>query len=193
MAAHPFSWVPRHRRRRVFIITTAAAVALLAALMVLDRPLRTAAAPDGIVSFELAGTMDTARRILDSWPPKARVAAGLSLGLDYLFLVVYAMAIAMGCGLVADRLAPHRPMFSHMGSALAWSQFAAAGCDMVENLSLIFVLQDAVAPALPATARVCAIIKFAIIVAGLVYAGTGAVIIVTQNRPAPNHHIGGGE
>lgn len=191
MTTPPFYWIPRHRRLPVFITAAAVALALMAALMVLDQPLRTTAAPDGIVSFELAGTMDTARRILDSWSPEARVAAGLSLGLDYLFLVIYAAAIAMGCGLVATRLTPTRPGFGRLGVILAWSQFAAAGCDMVENLALILVLQGSVAPALPATARACAVIKFAVIGAGLIYAVTGVVMSFTMNRTVAGNPRGG--
>ena len=192
MAAHPFHWIPHRRRLPVFIATAAMAVALLAALMVLDQVLRTAAAPDGIVSFELAGTMRNAQRILDSWPPEARVAAGLSLGLDYLFLVVYAAAIAMGCALAADRLKPRHQELSRLGTALAWSQFVAAGCDMAENLMLILVLRGAAAPILPSAARICAIVKFTIVGAGLVYAGVGAVMMLIANRSAPTHPIGGG-
>ncbi|MFH1981745.1 MAG: hypothetical protein ABIL58_07870 [Pseudomonadota bacterium] len=191
MTTPPFSWIPGRRRLPAFIVTTALAVVLLAALMVLDRPLRTIAAPDGIVSFEVAGSMDSARRILDSWPPEARVAAGLSLGLDYLFLVAYAAAIAMGCGMVADRLASEKPGFSRLGTILAWGQFAAAGCDMVENVMLILMLQGHMAPALPAAALGCALVKFTVIGAGLFYAGAGGVLILAASRAARGSARGG--
>ena len=37
----------------------------MVAMWLLDQPLRTAAAPHGIVSFELAGDVPTAQAILD--------------------------------------------------------------------------------------------------------------------------------
>jgi hypothetical protein len=67
-----------------------------AVFRVLDVPLRTDAAPDGIVSFELAGTIGRAGEILASWGTlselgglsifqPARTDLAFSLGLDYLF------------------------------------------------------------------------------------------------------------
>ena len=57
-------------------------LAVMFAMRTLDAPLRTGAAPQGIVSFELAGRLDKTRAVLDSWTPRARIFAGISLGLD---------------------------------------------------------------------------------------------------------------
>lgn len=188
---HPFSWISRRRQRPALIAACGAAIVLMGALMVADRPLRTAAAPDGIVSFELAGTAAAAGRILDSWEPTARVAAGFSLGLDYLFLVVYAAAIAMACGLAADRLAPSHPAISRLGKTLAWAQWVAAACDMAENLLLIMILQGAAAAAMPAWARVFALVKFGIVGTGLLYAGIAGIGVRFANRPTAGRTDGG--
>lgn len=46
-------------------------------MQVVGRPLQTAAAPAGIVSFRFAGTPENAQQMLASWGPDQRVRAGL--------------------------------------------------------------------------------------------------------------------
>jgi hypothetical protein len=70
----------------------------------LDRNLTTAAAPRGIVSLELAGDLEQGNRILTAWSTEGKVYAALSLGLDYLFLIVYAAFISLACVLIARNL-----------------------------------------------------------------------------------------
>lgn len=81
----PFDNLSNSARRRVIVVTFVMSAILLFALRTLDAPLRTSAAPRGIVSFELAQNYDASRQILDSWSTDAKVYAALSLGLDYLF------------------------------------------------------------------------------------------------------------
>ena len=124
------------------------AVALMLVLQGFDRPLRTAAAPQGIVSFGLAGNQAVAQEILASWDSTARVYAGLSLGLDYLFMAAYATAISLGCVWAVRSLRLPR-WLGGLGIFLAWGQFVAAGLDAVENVALIQQLLGAQAAAWP--------------------------------------------
>jgi urease beta subunit len=57
-------------------------------LQVTGAPLRTDVSPHGIISFEFAGELDLAQRMVESWGSTGRIYAGLNLGLDYLFLAV---------------------------------------------------------------------------------------------------------
>src|SRR4051794_8650681 len=52
---------------------------------------------DGMVAFELAGSVDSARRLLNSWSDAQRVVAAFSLGLDFLFILAYATCLTIGC------------------------------------------------------------------------------------------------
>jgi len=65
---------------------------MLFMLQHLDRLMRTAAAPWGMVSFQLAGSMEESRSILQSLGAMGSVHAALSLGLDFLFLLSYSTA-----------------------------------------------------------------------------------------------------
>jgi hypothetical protein len=141
-----------------------------------DQPLRTAAAPHGIISFELARTVQAAQSMLASWDWLARVYAGLSLGLDYLYLVVYSTAIAFGCVWIAARNRTRRPRFARAGIAIAWSQWAAALFDAVENAALFRVLTGSIAEHWPMLAWGCASLKFFLVAIGLLFTIAGAFV-----------------
>jgi hypothetical protein len=173
--AHPFVRLSPGARRRAFFAATALTLAVGAALSALGAPLATPAAPRGIVSFELAGSLAESDRILASWDERARVAAGFVQGLDYLFLVAYAAAIGLGCARAADALRPRAPRAAALGDALAWGQLAAGALDAVENAALVALLLGGRSELLAPLAAACAIPKFALVAAGLLYAGIGAV------------------
>ena len=183
MNGHPFRWLPDPIQRRAFWATTLLTLALMAILRVLDRPLQTTQAPQGIVSFELAGSMAKAQEILSSWDASARVYAGLSLGLDYLFMGAYATAIGLGCVLVLRTLHLSGSL-ARLGTGLAWALLAAAILDATENYALIQLLLGSSQDSWPAVARWCAIPKFAIVVAGLLFIAVGGLAIVWRRlRP----------
>ena len=70
-----------------------------------------------------------------------------------------------------------------VGVILAWAQLGAALLDAVENYALIQVLFGSRQELWPVVARWCAIPKFLIVAAGLVYVGVGLVlVIVTKAR-----------
>ena len=155
----------------------AATAVVMLAMGLIDRPLRTPAAPHGIVSFELAGDVPTAQAMLDSWNPRARAAAGVSLGLDYLFLVLYSTTLALACRRVAERFAARGSALAEVGRALAWGQWIAAACDGIENFALIRMLLDGAHTPWPAVAWWFAATKFALLGLGLAYLLNGMTLM----------------
>lgn len=178
----PFAWLSPSAQRIAFIVLTVLALALTVTFNVLGAPLRTSAAPNGIISFELAGDLPTAQAMVESWAPTGRVYAGLGLGLDYLYMPVYAGAIGLGCVLAAGALARRRPALARLGVLLAWGQLAAALFDALENYALIRVLLGWTQPYWPVVARWCALAKFGLVVAGLAYALLGGLVALSQRR-----------
>src|SRR5688572_25662669 len=136
---HPLEFVPASSRRRLFFTFLALTVFLFAIFRVLDQPLRTDAAPNGIVSFELAGKPQVARAITDSWKqtslllsaipgqPNPEVVnipyvfAAFGLGIDYLFMPIYALALAFGTLLAAHR---HQGWIQSLGAVAGYAAFA---------------------------------------------------------------------
>jgi hypothetical protein len=176
---HPLESIPSSNRRGVFVPLLVLTLVVMALLNGVGGPLVTAAAPQGIVSFELAGDVSSAQAILDSWDARARAHAGFSLGFDFTFLLLYSTTIACACAWGARGLAAvWRPLVS-VGPLLAWGQWLAGLLDAVENAALWAILADGPSVPWPGLARWCATIKFTLVALGLLYAllsGLGMVL-----------------
>lgn len=172
---HPFVWLSESGQKWAFIVALVVAVLVMATLQVLGGPLKTAAAPAGIVSYELARDLAAARGILASWGPQGQVYAGLNLGLDYLFMVAYAATIGLGCVLVTRRLGRWSGGLATVGIGLAWAQWAAALLDATENYALIRLLLGSQNPLWPPLAYGCALPKFLIVGVGILFVVLGGL------------------
>lgn len=185
---HPLEFVPIEYRKRFFFTFLFLTLLLFAVFRVLDQPLRTEAAPNGIVSFELAGNAQTARAITDSWKQTSLllssvagrpnpdivnvpyVFAAFGLGIDYLFMPIYALALAFGTLLAAQK---HAGWILSLGVVAGYGAFVAALFDAVENFALWRVLLGAAESTYPAIAAYCATIKFSLLFLGLIYCLVG--------------------
>ena len=153
-----------------------ATLIVMAVFQLLDRPLRTSAAPNGIVSFELAGSVENARAMIDSWDDRTRLYTALGLGLDYLFMLLYATTIAIACLWSAGVYAMSGWPIAGWGGLVAWGVWLAAALDGVENYSLWQLLKGPVVNPWPGIARWCASIKFALITIAMLYGITGGIV-----------------
>ena len=167
---HPFDFTPSSARKPLFFSSLFLTLILFAVFRALDTPLRTAAAPNGIVSFELAGDIKPAAEMLASWDARAQLFAAFGLGLDYLFMPAYALALSFGILLAAGR---HAGWFAKLGAPLGWLALVAAVFDAVENFALWQFLLGDFQALWPRLAAVCATIKFTFLLAGLAYALIG--------------------
>ena len=170
------------RRGLLWWVLLALTIILTVVLQAVDTPLKTSAAPQGIVSYEFAGTTVAAQGILDSWDAGARVNAGFSLGLDYLYMPIYALTIGMACAWAARVLGSRKHGLGSLGRVLAFGLGLAALLDATENYALTTMLFSAAADPWPAVARWCATGKFALIIAGLVYVLVGFVLWLMTRR-----------
>lgn len=182
---HPFDFIPPGWWPRFFLPLLALTILLIVVFGITGAPLTTEAAPYGVVSFELAGTVENMHRILSSWDVDTQLRAAFGLGLDYLFMVVYASTIAFGCGIVARVLQRGSWPLARWGNLLAWGVILAALLDVVENIALTIMIFGPVASPWPEVARWCAIPKFALIFIGIVYVIYGGVVaLVVRLSPA---------
>jgi len=174
---HPLESIPQESRKRFFITFLFLTLILFAIFRLLDKPLQTDYAPNGIVSFELAFSPQDAAHMVLTWSEQALLNASFGLGIDYLFMPVYAFALAFGTLLAAGR---HGGWFRSLGAAAGYGAFAAPLFDAVENYALFQVLSGAFNSSYPMIAAACATIKFLLLVMGLLCATVGGVI---QKRP----------
>ena len=184
---HPLRSVPPEYRKRFFFTFLFLTLLMFAVFRVLDQPLRTQAAPGGIVSFELAGDPLAARAILESWnqlstllsatgkpnPDIVNVAyafAAFGLGLDYLFMPIYALALAFATLLVTQK---HAVLLKSLAILAGYGAFAAALFDAVENFALLQILLGSVDSSYPEIAAFCATLKFGLLAFGILAALIG--------------------
>jgi len=177
----PFLWLSSVARKRLWLGSLVISATSLLAMTVLDVALKTPAAPSGIISFQFAGDFAHAQQILSSWGAEVQVHAALSLGLDYLFLVVYALFISIACVHIANILKLRLPIMAAAGFFLAWAQFLAALLDAVENYALIRLLLGSQQKLYPSMAWGCALIKFTLVGMGLAYLLVGFILAMNSN------------
>ncbi|MFN2196176.1 MAG: hypothetical protein ACK2UW_08640 [Anaerolineales bacterium] len=175
-----FERVDSRALRGWFTLTFCGSLLLMLALNVIGAPLTTEAAPIGIVSYELAFSQTRAQAILASWDQRTSLLAAFTLGLDYLFMVFYAVAISIGVWLSAGWLAAHRLPLSRAGIWLAVGAWAAAGSDAIENSALLAQLVNAPDQFWAVLAGISAVLKFSLIFLGIVYALYALVLRLVQ-------------
>ena len=170
---HPLDFIPQTLRKPLFYFFFACTLVIFGIFRPLDVPLQTSAAPNGIISFELARTLDSSQAMIRSWDENARLVAAFGLGFDYLFMPVYAVALSLGLLLSGNE----KPNLYHSLTVwLGWGAFAAALFDMVENYALWRVLTGSVDPMFPQIAAFCATIKFILLIVGLLTALAGKAV-----------------
>ena len=175
---HPFNWLSESHQNRAFILLFVLTLILLMCMNLIDAPLKTTVAPNGIISYELAGKLSLAQEMIQSWGAVGQIYAGLSLGLDFLFLVSYSLFIAFGCILVTRSLSPPGRFLFNFGTLLAYAQFVAAILDAVENYALIRILLGSQNEILPIISFWCALPKFVIVIMGIIYVCFGFIFLI---------------
>lgn len=100
----------------------------------IDAGLRNSTTPNGIVSFEFCAYTDTCQAALTAWGAAGQKLAMLSLGLDYLFMLLYPAFICVCLLLLARQLTPQ---LKQITVCSAWLVLAAGAADAIENYGLI--------------------------------------------------------
>ncbi|MFN8411809.1 MAG: hypothetical protein U0Z26_05430 [Anaerolineales bacterium] len=170
---HPLEFIPQNLRKTLFFVFLAFTLIIFGVFRVLDQPLRTSSAPNGIVSFELARTTNASQAMVNSWDDNARLFAAFGLGMDYLFMPVYALALSFGLLLAGSGKAKWLQVLT---TWLGWGAILAALFDAVENYALWHILIGTVHSSFPQVAAICATIKFILLLLGLAGAILGWVV-----------------
>src|SRR3954447_6954291 len=106
-------------------VLAAGQILLLIPLSACERRMRRTGGP-GIIPFELAGTPERSRRIMETWGRSGQRAARSSLILDYPYLVTYSGLQLEGCRWASRRLrGAGATALADAGRAIAPLQLAA--------------------------------------------------------------------
>ena len=169
-----------HSLRRWWLPFLALTLLLMWTLSMVGSPLITGTAPRGIVSYELAGSVERANEVLNSWDEDARKHAAFSLGLDFLYIVAYATTISVACAWAGEVLKERGWPLAGLGWPLTWGAWGAGLLDAVENIGLTSMLLGSVLAPWPTIAFWCATFKFALIAIGLLYAAYGGLAWIAK-------------
>ena len=173
------TWLPNLPMRLPMKISMAMAIVLLIAMVAFNQPLQTSAAPQGMISFQLAGSAEQAHAIIRSWRSDNLPLAKLALWLDFLFVITYLAALLqLTRHFTRDRPGVRERMIARGVRAL----FIIAGLsDFIENIVLLNNFSPAT-DGLSLTAAILALLKYT----GFVLGVAGLVII----RAARRHPLG---
>jgi hypothetical protein len=168
--------------KRLIFVPAAILTVVIGKMLKVD--LKTDQAPQGIISFELAGSVDKARKIIAAWEA-ARMAdrAFFSLKLDFAWIPCYSTTLSIACAWAFEQIASRGwDALARCGIPLAWAQWLAGALDVVENVALLIVLKGRVTWFSTRSAQLAAILKFALGLVGLAYSALGLLAKLAPKR-----------
>ncbi|GAB4501603.1 MAG: hypothetical protein Fur0035_11460 [Anaerolineales bacterium] len=175
---HPLKFIPAPRRKALFWLFFALTLIILGVFQGLDARLKTRAAPAGIISFEFARNAHEASQIISSWGFPARLHAAFGLGLDYLFMPVY--ALALGLAILLNSRPAQAGAWQKLGNWLGWGVLLAAACDALENVGLYLALNGYGSNTSVAIVYALVNTKFALLLLGLLYSLIGLALTMRE-------------
>lgn len=168
MLLSPFNKLTKTQENRLTHLLVFSTMILIICMLYLDSFLTNSVCKHGIVSFELAKDLKISERIINSWDETSKTSAGISLGLDYLFLISYSSLIAILIHKLNSHLWKNTRLYS-FGVILIFSLFFAALFDAIENIGLIQLLLGNLKQTWSSIAYYFAVPKFVIILIGILY------------------------
>ena len=177
LSTHPLNFITPKKRTPVFWGVVVLTIGCYLVLQNFNAQIITDAAPKGIISYEFARYSDIFQRIHSSWTPNQFAAAGLSLGFDFLFLILYPLAISLGTLLVSAKTG-----WIKISVFFCWIAASAGVLDAVENISLIQVLTGNSHPYWGEIAYFAAGIKFSFVGLSLLFVMVGALAGLTKSK-----------
>jgi len=133
-----------------------------------DKPLKNKVCLHGITSFELAKDLSKTKAIINSWNETDKISVSMSLGFDFLFILVYTSFIALMIYKINTKLWSGKSFYK-VGKILMYATFIAGVFDIIENISLIKLLNGNTSQIYATTAYYFASMKFTILLIGIIY------------------------
>ncbi|GGB08699.1 hypothetical protein [Puia dinghuensis] len=123
---------------------------------------------DEIVQFEIAKTAGKAQAIIDNWKQTGKYEQGVkSTYFAYIFMVLYTLAIALGCLFISA--CTGNEIMIKGGKGFAWLIILATACDVIENISLAHTIRGPVSQWNVTVAYNLARVKFSIVIVCILF------------------------
>lgn len=123
---------------------------------------------DELIQFEIAKTANKAQTIIDNWKLTGKYELGVkSTYFAYIFMVLYTLAIALGCRFIS--ICTGNEIMIRGGKGFAWLIIAATICDLVENIALAHTLRGQISQWNVTIAYNLARVKFSIVLVCILF------------------------
>lgn len=156
----PPSWPARFSRlRQLFWLFFLLTVVYMIWVRVYLSPLSS----DELVQFEIAKTVNKATIIIQDWKNSGKYELGVqSTYFAYLFMVLYTVAIALGCRFISA--CTGNEILIKGGTGFSWLIIGATACDLVENMALSRTIRGHISQWNVTAAYDLARVKFSIVI-----------------------------
>ncbi len=169
-------------RKTIIKVTSTLFILCSIGIGTVDLYIQNTTTPYGIISFEFISTLSNSNNAMAAWGYTGQSAAGISLGLDFLYIFLYSILTCTLLLATSDKVLP----FSKKGASflkIAAYFFPLAGlADAVENLCLIQLLLGSQNNILPQIAYLSASIKFFGVVICVVFIAAGQLYGFSKNK-----------
>ena len=136
MLTSPFSQLSKKAEKKTTLFLVLSTIIVGFFMIVLDSFLTNETCKHGIISFELTKSLASSEAIINSWNTQSKISAGISLGLDFLFLVLYSSLIALLVHKLNKKLWANHSFYL-VGVVIIFGQFLAGVFDAIENIKKI--------------------------------------------------------
>lgn len=165
------------RNRRLFFFFTILFVICFWTLNHIDQALQNEVSPNGIISFELAKDVKLSQNIISVWNQNhVLVIAGLSIGFDFLYLIIYAFFLSQLVFLIGK---PWKSItVRRITQFFIYLIVIAAFFDVLENIGLVQLLTGNFNQQWASMAYYFALLKFILIGLSLTYIIVNGLIVL---------------
>ncbi|WP_456420393.1 hypothetical protein [Lutibacter sp.] len=177
MIQSPFYNLSKKAEKKLTVILSIFIVVLIFIMHYIDTKIQNGVTTNGIISFELAKDLSKSISILNSWNILSKISAGISLGVDFLFLIIYSLFISLIIHKLNEKLWKYKKMYT-LGIVLIWCMFLAAFFDIIENLALIKLLLGNLKQLWSSLSYYFAIVKFSLLAFGILYIIVNLLFII---------------
>jgi hypothetical protein len=141
---------------------------LTIAYMIWVRTYLSPLSSDELVQFEIAKTVNKATTIIQDWKNSGKYELGVqSTYFAYLFMVLYTVAIALGCRFFSAFTG--NEILIKGGRGFSWLIVGATACDLVENIALSRTIHGHISQWNVTAAYDLARIKFSIVIVCILF------------------------
>jgi len=123
---------------------------------------------DEIVQFEIAKTVGKAQAIIQDWKQTGKYELSVkSTYFAYVFMILYTLAIALGCRFIA--ICTGNDIMIKGGRGFAWLIVCASICDFIENIALSQTIRGPISQWNVSVAYDLARVKFSIVIVCILF------------------------